>query len=103
MRSTSRGLAALALAAHCVPALPRPPAAKPPRGYQVVVSPILTSPHFRQVRGFVTCPAGTVPLGGGSFVSSSSTQVAIASTFPSANGWITDIDNESGGDTIFDV
>src|SRR3954467_14117953 len=100
MRSILRGLAALALAG----AVLAPQAtAKPPRGYQVVVSPTLTSPHFREVRGFVTCPPGTVPLGGGSFVSSGSTRVAIASTFPTATGWITDVDNESDGDTIFDV
>jgi hypothetical protein len=100
MRSILRGLAALALAGAVLPSVA---AAKPPRGYQVVISPALTSPHFREVRGFATCPPGTVPLGGGSFVSSGSTRVAIASTFPSGNGWITDVDNESDGDTIFDV
>jgi hypothetical protein len=100
MRSTLCGLAALAVLGAV---LPSTATAKPPRGYEVVISPVMTSPHFREVRGSVTCPAGTVPLGGGSFVQSSSTQVAIASTFPTANGWITDVDNESGNDTSFDV
>jgi hypothetical protein len=100
MRSTLRGLAALTLVGAV---LPSSAVARPPHGYQVVTSPTLPSPHFREVRGVVTCPAGTVPLGGGGFVASGSTRVAIASTFPTANGWTTDVDNESGDDTLFDV
>jgi hypothetical protein len=100
MRSILGGLAALALAGAV---LAPSASARPPRGYQVVVSPQVASPAFREVRGTVTCPAGTVPLGGGGFVQSGSTKAAIASTFPTADGWITDVDNESDADTAFDV
>jgi hypothetical protein len=80
-----------------------PAEATPPRAYQVVISPSFVAPHFQGVRGVANCPPNTVPLGGGSFVASSSTQADIGGTFPTATGWATDFDNESGNDTQVDV
>jgi hypothetical protein len=96
---TSLALLFLGLAA----VVASPAEARPPRGYQVVVSPSFVAPHFQEVRGVANCPPNTVPLGGGSFVASSSTRANIGGTFPTATGWATDVDNESGDDTQFDV
>jgi hypothetical protein len=85
------------------------PAASPalsagaPRGYVIVSSGFLTANTGTQTRGTVTCPVGTVPFGGGAFVSSSSTAANINSSIPSGNGWLADINNASGFATTFDV
>jgi hypothetical protein len=44
-----------------------------------------------------------VPLGGGAFVASSSTAVNLNSSFPTAVGWVADVNNESPVATSFAV
>src|SRR5262249_40562087 len=50
-----------------------------------------------------TCPPHTVPLGGGAFVASSSTAVNLNSSFPTAVGWVVDLNNGSDQATAFAV
>src|SRR4051794_13052552 len=78
-------------------------AAGPPRGYVVVSSGQVIAPDGAQTRGFVTCPSRTVPLGGGAFVASSSVAVNLNSSFPTAVGWVADVNNESSAATSFAV
>ena len=54
----------------------------PPPGYTVATSGDITAPAGAQTHGFATCPSGTVPFGGGAFVSSSSLSVNINSSIP---------------------
>src|SRR4051794_26850872 len=64
---------------------------------------LLTAPAGRQTRGFATCPASKVPLGGGVFVVSGSTAANVNSSFPLNNRWVGDVNNASGLDTTFVV
>jgi hypothetical protein len=100
---SSASRAALALAAACVPVLfPSIAAAGPPHGYAVASSAPFASPAGIQTRGFVTCPPHTVPLGGGVSVQSTSTDANINSSFPTATGWVVDVNN-AGPATSFVV
>ena len=74
-----------------------------PAGYAVVDSAVLASPNQTQQRGTVECPAGTVPLGGGVFISSVNTLANVNSSFPTPTGWAGDVNNASGVDTTFVV
>jgi hypothetical protein len=78
-------------------------AAGPPRGYTVVSSGQVLAPNGAQTRGFVSCPPNTVPLGGGAFVASSSVAVNLNSSFPTAVGWVADVNNETSVPTAFAV
>jgi hypothetical protein len=78
-------------------------AGKLPRGYVVVTSPELVAPVGVQTRGAVACPAGRVPLGGGVFVTSSSTQASVNDSFPVDTGWIADVNNDTTAPTTFQV
>ena len=69
----------------------------------VVVSPPLLSLAGAQTRGTATCPAGTVPLGGGAFSTSSNVAVNLNSSFPSATGWVADVNNATAVGSAFDV
>ena len=71
------------------------------RGYVVVSSGAFAAPNGLQTRGFVSCPTGTVPLGGGVDVASPSIGASVNSSFPSATGWVVDVNNASGADTSF--
>src|SRR4051794_17027232 len=77
--------------------------ARPPRGYVVVTTPLLASASGTQQRGTVDCPRGTVPLGGGATVFSTSMRATINSSFPFGRGWAADVNNASGETTAFDV
>src|SRR5690349_16142583 len=96
---TRRLPAGVALAASSLALRAAAAAAVPPRGYRTAISPTFTSPHLGGVSAAVGCPAGTVPLGGGALVASFSTRVALAGSFPTADGWGVDVDNESADDT----
>jgi hypothetical protein len=74
-----------------------------PAGYRVVTSGLLTALTGRQTRGSVTCPAGTVPFGGGAFISGSNENININSSFPSGTSWFADINNVSGSSDTFSV
>ena len=76
---------------------------RPPARYRVVISPELAAPDGADTRGTVRCPTGTVPLGGGAIVSSSSTRASVGSSFPSGRTWNGDIKNASGAATTFQV
>jgi hypothetical protein len=76
---------------------------KPPAGYRVVVSPQLPSPNGSDSRGSVSCPTGTVPLGGGVIAQSPSDLANVASSFPSGRKWFGDVKNASGAATTFQV
>jgi hypothetical protein len=116
---TRASFKALALAGVCALSLASVAAASPgkplpgpapavstdsvPPGYTQVHSGLLPAADQAQTRGSATCPAGTVPLGGGVFVLSQSTLANVNSSFPTANGWIADVNNASGAATSFEV
>jgi hypothetical protein len=72
-------------------------------GYVVETSQLLAAPDDTQTRGTVSCPLGKVPLGGGVVVTSGSIFANVNSSFPSATGWIADVNNATGADTTFVV
>jgi len=76
---------------------------KPPAGYRVVISPQLPSPNGSESRGIVSCPTGTVPLGGGAIAQSPSIRANVSSSFPSGRTWVGDVKNGSGTATTFQV
>jgi hypothetical protein len=84
-------------------AAPALPAAAALAGSQIVSSGLLTAPTGGQTRGVAFCPSTKVPLGGGVFVTSSSTAANVNSSFPQGNGWVADVNNASGADTTFAV
>lgn len=65
--------------------------------YAVVAGTAVTNNAGTQTSASVTCPKGTVPLGGGGFASSGSTAVAINTSIPLAKGWRVDVNNGSTG------
>jgi hypothetical protein len=71
-------------------------------GYTQVVSPTFLAPPGTQTEGTVSCPAGTVPLGGGTGIHPVGTGAHITSSFPSPNGWVTKV-STSLADVVFDV
>jgi hypothetical protein len=95
---------ALVLAGVCVIAVAGGAVAGPaPRGYVVVTTPEMTAPAGQQTRGGVACPPGRVPLGGGVFISTSSTLASVNDSFPVDTGWIADVNNANGSATTFQV
>jgi hypothetical protein len=65
-----------------------------PPGYAVVTSAPIANPPQGQSLGAVTCPVGTVVLGGGARSSSTSTAVNISSSFPeSKTTWSVTMNN----------
>jgi hypothetical protein len=77
--------------------------AKAPKLYQQVTTGPVPNPARGQSSDSVTCPAGTVVLGGGSSSASSSTQVGINTSIPRANGWRVNMNNADFTDTTFTV
>jgi hypothetical protein len=59
-----------------------------PKGYTQVESAVVPNPAGTQSQAVATCPAGTMPLGGGGFTSSSSTDNNMNGTAPSGKSWI---------------
>jgi hypothetical protein len=100
-----------------VPAVPalgaafgKAPLAAPPAltGYTVVTSAILDNPNGAQSNGTVSCPAGTVALGGGAIGGSFAVQQNINGSVPLvqggiATGWDVWMDNTTGADSDFNV
>jgi len=67
-----------------------------PKGYTIVSNGV-DGPADSLARGLTDCPSGTVILGGGVYVSSSSTDVSVISSFPvETNSWYVIVDNGSG-------
>jgi hypothetical protein len=85
-----------------VPQTPQVAAAGAPRGYTVVSSGPLTAPNGSS-HGEVTCPGTTVPLGGGVFTPSTSTSIAVGSSYPTTTGWAGQLNNVSGAPAVFNV
>jgi hypothetical protein len=116
---TSSGVSDAASAKPMVPGIPAGPTAPatlgkaqpnghphppiPPPGYTVATSGDITAPAGAQTDGAATCPSGTVPFGGGAFVSSSSLSVNINSSIPLENTWEVWVNNGSASGTFFDV
>lgn len=75
----------------------------PPPGYTVVTSGDVTASPGTQTHGTASCPSGTVPFGGGAFVSSSELSVNINGSIPVEGGWEVWVNNGSGSGTFFDV
>jgi hypothetical protein len=67
-----------------------------PKLYQQVASGPNDVPASSQRPGIASCPTGTVPFGGGALVNTTSLFVNLNSTFPTANGWRTDVNNQLG-------
>src|SRR5262249_35504497 len=66
-----------------------------PSGYVVQTGAVVENPSLTQTHAVVSCPAKTVPLGGGSFSSSRTTGVALNTTEPVGRGWQVDMNNQS--------
>jgi hypothetical protein len=78
-------------------------AASPP-GYVVVHSASISASVDSQTHGVVACPGGTVPLGGGANVHSTSFEDDMASSYPvGTEGWAADVNNNSGTAFSFTV
>ncbi|HET7741019.1 MAG TPA: hypothetical protein VFL67_10260 [Mycobacterium sp.] len=78
--------------------------AAPPPGYVVVHSASITASIDSQSHGVVACPGGTVPLGGGANVHSTSFQADMANSYPvGTEGWAADINNGTGTAFTFTV
>jgi hypothetical protein len=78
--------------------------AKAPRKYRIVEGPEITDPAFSMsATGTQSCPAGTAVLGGGSVSNTTGFSIDVGSSFPSGNGWRTDMSNQSDFDTTFNV
>jgi hypothetical protein len=69
--------------------------AKAPRLYQVVQTADVSGPAGSQAQAIATCPTGTVPYGGGAISRTGDAKVNMNSTFPTGNGWRTDMNNAS--------
>jgi hypothetical protein len=70
--------------------------------YKVVTSPTFVAPPGQQTQGTVSCPAGTVPLGGGTGIHPAGTGAHITASFPSPNGWVTEV-STGLADVVFDA
>lgn len=100
-------LAAVTLAASplAAAATPKPPAptVSPLKGYRTVTSLPVALPESTQRNGSVQCPTGTVPLGGGVIVMSTSKLVGVNSSYPFNRGWAADVNNAGDTPTTFQV
>jgi hypothetical protein len=72
-----------------------------PRNYQIVQPADTTAVAGSQAQSTANCPTGTVPYGGGGISRSPDTTVNMNSTFPTGNGWRTDMNNASGLSNTF--
>jgi hypothetical protein len=70
-------------------------------GVRLVTSGPIISPLGVQHRGFVSCPRGFVPLGGGAFVNGQA--ASLNGSFPTSTGWIVDVNNPAATNTVFEV
>jgi hypothetical protein len=77
--------------------------ARAPSGYRLVASQVFPAVNDVRSPGTVTCPAGLVPLGGSAMIQSTSPFVGINQSFPVANGWHVEVNNNSGVDVTFEV
>jgi hypothetical protein len=71
--------------------------------YSVVENSDLTATNGTQSEGFMSCPLHTKVTGGGALSESGSTAVDIHDSFPSANGWMVDMNNRSGVGSLYTV
>jgi hypothetical protein len=85
------------------PMAPAAISAKAPPGYAVVTGGTTSAPTGTQTRGTATCPAGTVPWGGGAVISGSNINLNLNSSFPSGSAWVADVNNVSGSTGLFNV
>jgi hypothetical protein len=69
--------------------------AKRPKGYRQVESRSIANPAGTQSKAAATCPTGTMPLGGGGFTSSASTDINMNGTAPKGRTWIVRENNAS--------
>ncbi|MEO3938570.1 hypothetical protein V3N99_17705 [Dermatophilaceae bacterium Soc4.6] len=67
--------------------------------YTVVPGAAILSAAGVQTAASVTCPIGTVALGGGGIVGSSSTAANLNSSIPTSTGWRVDANNATASDT----
>jgi hypothetical protein len=78
--------------------------AAPPLGYVVVHSASISAAVDSQSHGVVACPAGTVPLGGGANVRSTSFKAGMAESYPvGTEGWAAYVNNGTGAAFSFTV
>jgi hypothetical protein len=75
------------------------PATLPPK--YTIASDSFTSDSGTQTRGSVSCPAKTVPYGGGAVVESLDTRINLNSSFPLGASWDVAVNNTSGGSSTF--
>src|SRR5262249_18679833 len=61
------------------------------------------SPAGVQAHGSAACPGVTVPVGGGAFHTSTSTNANINSSYPGPSGWAVDVNNASPNAAAFTV
>jgi hypothetical protein len=80
----------------------RPAGLSPPAGY-VVEEEGYSAPNAEQTQGSVACPTGTVPWGGGAFISSTSLAANLNSSFPFGTDWAAKVNNASGSAVGFSV
>jgi hypothetical protein len=71
-----------------------------PKKYQVIEASG-SAAQGQQNGSFAFCPAGTVPLGGGVDIFSTSTAISVNSMEPFSNGWRSDVNNGGGGTVFF--
>lgn len=74
-----------------------------PTGYKVVHSASVANPALAQSQAATTCPAGTMPLGGGGAPASSSTDITMNGTAPSGSSWIVRQNNTGATPTSFEA
>src|SRR6185437_11029025 len=75
----------------------------PVKGYVVARSAPFGAPSGDQEHGEASCPAGTVPFGGGVAIVSGSTAANVNSSYPTTSGWAADVNNASPSATSFTV
>jgi hypothetical protein len=77
-----------------------------PAGYSIV-SATYALPNGIQTPGSITCPvkkgAQTLPLSGGALLQTDSLEASINSPYPTAHGWMVDVNNTSGAASQFTV
>jgi hypothetical protein len=95
--------ACLAVVAVALPATAHAATRKPPGGYRIVKTAVLTLPAGSRFHGQVNCPVGTVPWGGGVITESPDPAVNIADSFPDGRTWIVEMNNPTASDTAFQV
>ena len=95
--------ACLAVVAIALPATAHAVTLKPPAGYRIVKTAVLTLPAGSRFHGQVSCPAGTVPWSGGVITESGDPSVDIAESFPDGRFWIAEMNNPTASDSAFQV